>query len=207
MKVHSTSDIFLDNLKEPASALPSEWNVEVVDEQMFFKSMDVPSWVSIVAEAPWWVQFLAASASVYFSGIISEAGKDTWKNRENIAKTIRQTPSAIARLAEFIVIAQSVGNSKTFVILAIPFPNEHSSVSLKLEYSSALELEFLIALFVRHIPELEALWKKENIFPNDIVSGMQLEFGDDCSLLVSWMDRQSLSRHERVLCFPQHFKN
>jgi hypothetical protein len=201
MQIQSISDISLFALRESASVLPADWHVDVDEAQMFFKAMEPPSWISIVAQAPWWLQALAASASVYISGIISEAGKDTWKNRGKIAAVVRRVPSAITQLAEFVASAKSAGSTETFAILAIPFPDEHNTAQLRLSYSTREELEFSVALFVHHIPALEQLWNQERLQEKCPVGGIQLEFGNDCSLLVTWMDRASLSKHERVLPF------
>jgi len=200
MLIQSTSDVSLEALRQHAAQLPKEWGAEVDDSQMFFKAMEVPSWVSIVAEAPWWAQFLTASVSVYISGIISEAGKDTWRNREKIGAAVRKVPeSAIRSLAQFVVSAAEAGNSRTFVTLAIPFPDEYNTAHLKLQFTSPEELEFLIALFVAHLPALEALWKAEGLIEHRPVGGMSLQFGDECSMLVTWLDAQSLTAHDRVL--------
>lgn len=201
MKIRSTSDMPLTALQAHASLLPDDWESKVDERQMFFRSMEVPSWVSIVAQAPWWVQFLAASASVYISGIISEAGKDTWKNRGKIAAAVRTIPSPVTELATFIVSARDSGSSKTFVTLEVPFPDEYNTASLKLDFANPEELEFSIALFVHHLPALQALYQSEAILENQLVGGMQLEFGDDCSMLVTWMDNQFLSIQERILPF------
>jgi hypothetical protein len=201
MRIESTSDVSLMGLREATQSLPADWHAEVDDKQLFFKSMEVPSWVSIVAAAPWWVQALTAAASVYVSAIISEAGKDTWKNRHRIAAGIRRIPSAITQLAEFILSARSAGTEKTFVMLSIPFPDEYSTTHLRVSHSSREELEFSIALFVHHIPELTRLLQGEGLVENPPVGGIQLELDDDCSLLVTWMDRKSLDQCDRVIPF------
>lgn len=72
MKTHFTSDVSIEELRVHASALPPEWQVAVNEHPMFFKSLDVPSWISLVVKAPWWLQCLAAAASVYVAGIIIE---------------------------------------------------------------------------------------------------------------------------------------
>lgn len=201
MNIQSTSDVSIVALRESALILPVDWHVEVDESQMFFRAMEVPSWVSIVAHAPWWLQALAAAASVYVSGIISEAGKDTWRNRDKIAAAVRQAPSAITRLAEFVTSAKLAGSEKTFIILAIPFPDEYNTASLKLSYSTMSELEFSVALFVHYIPALEQLWNQEQLLENIPVGGIQLEFGSDCSLLVTWLDSESLRKQERIIPF------
>lgn len=190
MRIESTSDVSLAKLREAAQPLPPAWNARISDEQMFFRSMDVPSWVSVVAQTPWWLQAFAAAASVYVSGIISEAGKDTWKNRGRIAASIRRAPSAISQFADFLVSARAAGNEKTFVVLALPFPDEYRTSHLRVGYSTQEELELWIALFVHHLPKLERLWVNEDIAKR-ASSGLTLEFSDDCSLLVTWMDRSA----------------
>jgi len=201
--IQSTADVSLPSLRRYAAGLPADWCAEVDDAQMFFKAMEVPSWVSVVAEAPWWVQFLAASASVYVSGIFAEAGKDTWKNRGMIATKVRNAPSAINTFARFLFSAREAGGSRTFVTLGIPFPDEHNTAHLKLDYSTQEELEFLVALFVHHLPALEELWRREGLLEKYPVGGMALQFGNDCSMLVAWLDRESLTTHEHILPFGQ----
>ena len=201
--IQSTSDVSLSSLRQHAAGLPTDWCAEVDDSQLFFKAMEVPSWVSVVAEAPWWAQFLAASASVYVSGIIAEAGKDTWKNRGKIASALTNAPSAIKTFVHFLISAREAGDTRTFVTLGIPFPDEYNTAHLKLDYSTQEELEFLVALFVHHLPTLEELWRKEGLLDKRPVGGMALQFGNDCSMLVSWLDRESLTTHERVLPFGQ----
>jgi hypothetical protein len=203
MLIQSTSDVSLSSLHQHAAGLPPDWCVEVNDAQMFFKAMEVPSWVSVIAEAPWWVQFLAASASVYVSGFIAEAGKDTWKNRGEIASSVINTSSAIKTFARFLISARDAGGSRTFVTLGIPFPDEYNTAHLKLDYSTQEELEFLVALFVHHLPALEELWRQEDLLEKCPVGGLALQFGNDSSMLVAWLDRESLTTYERVLPFGQ----
>jgi hypothetical protein len=201
MKILSTADIPLIRLKEAAFTLPEDWDIEIENAQSQFRSMDVPSWVSIVAESPWYVQLFAASVSVYFSGILSEAGKDTWKNRGVVVDAIKRAPTAISKLAKFIISAGALGSDKTFVTLAIPFLDEYNTIRLKLDFVSQEELEVLIAAFVHHLPALQALLESKELLDDDPVGGMQLELGDDYSMLVTWMDRKDLQINENVLPF------
>lgn len=200
MQIKSTSDISIDELSRQSAHLPREWQARVDEAQLFMKAMEVPSWVSIVAQAPWWLQFLAASASVYVSGFISEAGKDTWKNRGKIAQVARAVPSAISTLADFISSTKKAGSSRTFVTLGIPLPDEYSLVQLRLDYETQEELEFEIALFVHYVPAIEAFIERERLNERPPVGAVVVEFGsEDFSLAISWMDRQSLERKSEVL--------
>lgn len=203
VRIESTSDVSIEALKSAATLLPAEWKAEVEESQVFMRSMEVPSWVSVLAGAPWWLQALAAGATAYISGIISEAGKDTWRNRNKALCVIKETPAVIRKFAEFLLSAQASGNGRTFVVLAIPFPDEYNTAHLRLVHQNLEELEFLVCLFVYHLPALQFLIKAEGLESDRPVGEIRLEFGDDCSLLVSWLDRASLDRRDRVLPFKQ----
>lgn len=201
MKIRSTSDLPLALLQQGALALPSDWQVEVDEEQTCYKSMDAPSWVAVVAELPWWGQLFAVAVSVYFSGMVSEAGKDTWRNRGKIAAAMRRAPSAIATLASYLLSAKATGTSRTKEFLAVPMFDQYQTAALELEYSTEEELEFSIALFVRHAPALEVLLRTEGLIDSPPLGDVQLAFTKECSMEVTWVDASSLIRYARVLPF------
>lgn len=201
MQIQSTADVPLLPLEKLVSELPPEWAGEVDDEQVFMKAIEVPSWVSILSDAPWWLKFLGGSVAVYVGGFISEAGKDTWKHRGQIADALRSLPSPITRFAQFVEAAQSVAQPKTFVVLAVPLPpNGFQKVCLRLEYETRGELEFAIALFVHHLPAVMALVEREQLAGGNVVGDVFLDFSTaDCSMLASWLNRASLRRCEELL--------
>jgi len=200
MRIESSSDISVYELRTLVEILPSEWQTEVSEEQYFMKSMEVPSWITLAAHAPWWIQCLGGAASVYVTGIISEAGKDTWRNRKEIVQAAGKVIAPIERLASFISSSIASASPKNFAVLAIPLGQGFHNVHLKLDYQSQDELEFQIAMFVHHVPAIEALIKAENLNDSNAVGGVFLEFGaNDYSLLASWLDRASLERREVVL--------
>lgn len=199
MNIHSTSDVSIEELKINAEALPHEWEVAVDEHQMFFRSLDVPSWVSLIAKVPWWLRFLAAAASIYVTGIINEAGKDTWKNRSKIVSAVRKAPTAITNLAEFIMRARASVSPKTYFELAIPFPDDFNTIRLKLNDKCIKEVEFSIALFVYYLPELQNLWSAEGLIENPPAAGLQLELNDDLSMTVEWQDHSTLTKQKRTL--------
>lgn len=200
MKIESSSDISIHELKKLTDMLPTEWRAEVSEEHFFMRSMDVPSWITFAAKAPWWVQCLGGAATVYVSSIISEAGKDTWKNRKEILYAVDKVSVPIEKLADLIVNAIATASPKTFAVLAIALGQGFHNISLKLDYQSQDELEFQIALFVYHVPTIEALIKAQQLNDSNTVGGIFLEFGaNDYSLLASWLDRESLERREVIL--------
>ncbi|WP_293994383.1 hypothetical protein [Sphaerotilus sp.] len=197
MQVESTSDISVNALRQSAGLLPPEWQAQVSDEQFFMRAMEVPSWITIAAGAPWWVQFLGGAATVYVTGIISEAGKDTWKNRGELT---RIGASAISRLSTFIIESIAQSTPKTFAVLAIPLGNGFDKVQLKLDATTQEELDFQIAIFVHNVSAIQSLIEQEGLSGNRAVGGVFLEFGaNDYSLLASWLDRETLERKTQVL--------
>lgn len=200
MQIASTSDVDLEALKLCVANIPDDWEASVDEEQVFMRAMDVPSWVSIAADAQWWKYVLAATAAVYVHGIVSEAGKDTWKNRGKLAEGARVARSKVSRLADLIMAARKAGSARTFVTLSIPLPNQYHSIELKLDYDTQDELEFEIALFVHHVPAIEELVIRRGLNQDPPVGGINLEFGvEDFSILASWMDRRTLDFEQEVL--------
>ena len=200
MKITSTQDVSLPSLQAAAdSSLPASWKVDVDDSQVFLRAYEAPSWVSIAASAPWWVQMLGTAASVYIAGILSEAGKDTWKNRGRLAAFVKQANSAVVHIATFAIQTRIAGNERTFVRLEVPLENGFDSVGLKLEYQTQDELEFEIALFVHYAPQIESLLQQTRVQGNRTVGGVNAEFGkNDYSMLLTWLDRESLERKDVV---------
>jgi hypothetical protein len=200
IQIESTSDISLEALHEAVKCWPPDWKGHVSDEQFFMRAMEVPSWITIAAQAPWWIQCLGGAATVYVTGFISEAGKDTWKNRRDLVHVARKATSAINAFSNFIIAALAKSTPKTFAVLAIPIGNDFNQVKLKLDATNDVELEFQIAMFVHYIPAIESLIAQENLSGDLAVGGVFLEFGsNDYSLLASWLDRETLEQKQCVL--------
>lgn len=112
------------NLVEELTAeLRPEIEAEVDTGTFAYRSTDVPSWISFLATADWWVQALAAYAALYIAEIVKEAAKDTWKNRAKAVAAVRSVGNAIRKLASSISRVRSKLEPGSSVTVGIPVPD------------------------------------------------------------------------------------
>lgn len=163
---------------------------------MFFKSLDAPSWVRLIAELSWWQQGLAASATLYVAELLKEAAKDTWKSRAKAAAVAGRAAQQVKQLAAAVWRLKSRLSSRTEVVVCIPEPDEYfgAQFSLHLDDQSVAELE--LALFVHHLPTVSRLISEYKAMGVTAATGYFLELQDNASLLVWWFDSKTLKRNE-----------
>lgn len=75
MRAMSTSDVPLDLLRKFRDNIARNLSVVVDDRQIFFKSTEPPSWLVLLADAPWWVKALGTYAALFVAKIVAEAAK------------------------------------------------------------------------------------------------------------------------------------
>ena len=192
MRLISTSDISLNELKEWAIEVGGEYAIEVDEQQDFCRSPDAPSWVTLIAGADWWLKILGACVGVYFAAIANEAGKDTWKNKSSIAAAFSKSGSALRHFAQkLFVLRLKLPQSK--LVLSLPVPSDDFGTSLVLQGDTAEELGAELALFVHHLPKIQELIRSEGSEREGVVNGnIHLTLRIDGSLEVSWMDSTTL---------------
>src|SRR5688572_5048220 len=76
MRVVSSSDVSLLELRHFSNELRTELQVEVEDNQIFLRSAEPPSWVALLANADWWVKGLAAYAALFVAELVKEGAKE-----------------------------------------------------------------------------------------------------------------------------------
>lgn len=199
MKALSTSDIQLEMLRELREDLAPDVAFEVDDRQIFLRSVDAPSWVSFLAESPWWIKMLAAYSAVYVAEIVREAAKDTWKSRAKAVAAVRGAGNRLWRLAEGIKGLRKRLPGRTRIEVGLPFPEEYFATCLELSGSTVEEIALQLALFVHHLPGLEALISSQSLDRDRVAGGMRLRLLGDGSLAVSWQDGQTLEVRQQVL--------
>lgn len=198
MRVKSTEDISLENLRKLGTELGPDFEMVVDESQRFYKSGDAPSWIRFFADADWWIKLLAAYAGLYVAEIVKEAGKDAWKNRSRIL------PAVIAagdRVKQFAVALGHLRNrlpQKTRIEIGLPFPDDYDGTSLELFGTSVDELAVQVALFLHHLPALLDLMRSEGLSRSTVATGLQLLLLPDLSLEVSWQGN-SLKKQIRLL--------
>src|SRR5688572_16624885 len=96
----STGDIPLETLESVFAEGSTAGLIEVDESQYFFKSVEPPSWVQLIASIEAWQALLGAGLSVYVSSLLAEAGKETWKDRKDIYKAIGSGSQMLLELAK-----------------------------------------------------------------------------------------------------------
>jgi len=198
MRVKSTNDISLEDLRKLGTELGPDFEIVVDESQRFYKSGDAPSWVRFFADADWWIKLLAAYAGLYIAEIVKEAGKDTWKNRSRI---LSAGIAAGDRVKQFAVALGHLRNrlaQKTRIEIGLPFPDDYDGTSLELVGTSVDELAVQVAVFLHHLPALLDLMRSEGLSRSTVATGLQLLLLPDLSLEVSWQD-SSLKKQTRVV--------
>jgi hypothetical protein len=199
MKIVSTSDIPLEALREWATELNPEFEAAVDQGQVHLRSIEAPSWVTLLAEASWWTKLLAAYTALYVAEIVKEAAKDTWRNRAKALSAAKIAGNRLRDLADaFADLRRRVGAPTTLGI-GLPVPNEFFSTQLTLEGTDSDELLPQLALFIHHLPALSRFISEHGLTDGRVATGVFLRLRDDGDLLISWHDRRSLEIHEHVL--------
>lgn len=196
INVQSTGDISLAQLENAFAASPLGEITKIDERQYFFKSVEPPSWVQLLASVEAWQALLGAGVSLYVSSIIAEAGKETWKSRKSINKAVASGSQMLLQLAKRLVTLQSlVGQGTTFEV-GIPFEDDRYSALLPITTSSAENIELQLAQFSIHAKTLGELLSRTDVKP---VGWIILSLTENGDLFVQWMDCDSLKQREETL--------
>lgn len=201
MRIISTADVSLDSVRELANDLGTELPTEVDESQIFMRSTEPPSWVSLLADADVWVKLLGAYAALFVAELVKEAAKDTWRNRGKavagagailVRGQLRRLATAIAALRKRLSQRTSIG-------VGLPVPNDYFSTRLALEGGDPDLLCAQLALFVHHLPAISALVEEHGLAEGGAATGLFLALQDDGSILVSWHDPKTLEIRRKIL--------
>lgn len=199
MRLLSTSDISLDELKEWASTLGSEFTVEVDEQQESFRSVDAPSWVTMLAEADWWLKILSVYVGIFFAAIANEAGKAAWKNKSSIAAVFSKSGSFLRHFVKKLFELR-LKHPHSKLVLSLPIPSDDFGTSLVLQGETTEQLGAELTLFVHHLPKIQELIRSNGLEREGVVNGgIYLMLRSDGSLEVSWMDSTTLLIEKRYI--------
>jgi hypothetical protein len=155
--VHSTADVSLDDLRQLVAEIAQEISSELDESQIFLRSGDPPSWVSLLAGADWWIKVLAGYAVLYVTEIVKEAGKETWRNRAKVVVLASAGANLVGKLATSLHRLRGRLLCKTSIGIGLPVPDTYFATRLRLEGADVDEMTLEVALFVHHLPALQAL--------------------------------------------------
>lgn len=202
MRVTSTRDVSLEDLRNLSDTLGPEFNLEINESQVSGPadlplvrriSPPHPSWVAFFSDADAWIKLVGG---LYLAGLVQEAGKDTWRNRAKIWSGTVAAGHRIKKLAAELGRLRARLPQKTRIQLGLPVPADYGT-RIELVGSDVDELALQLALFVDYLPALVQAMRKECL---DQSGGIQLRLLPDASLEVSWQD-SSKKRQTRVFPF------
>lgn len=200
MKIVSTSDVSLDDLRTLAEEVRPDLTVGIDTSQIFLRSADPPSLVALLGEADWWVKAMAGFAALYVAELVKEAAKDSWRNRRKALVVAKAAGDQIRRLAVAIASLRHRLAERTTIAVGLPVPNEFFATRLVLEGDDPDELALQLALFVHHLPALSDLITANALGEGrDASTGLLLRLREDGALLVSWHDGETHTIREHVL--------
>jgi hypothetical protein len=199
MRALSTSDVSLDQLRRLSSELGPDFELDVDERQIVFKSVHAPSWIMFFANADWWVQALGAYAAIYVAEIVKEAGKQTWKDRARIGSAVAKAGNRIRQFAVALSELRTRLPLITRLDIGLDVPNDYDGTRLELVGTDAEELAVQLALFITHLPAVANLIHEENLIKGRVATGIQLVIRPDASLEIWWQDGGSLKKETRIL--------
>lgn len=194
LTIQSTRDIPLERLKQATDELPNHWQAEIDPNQIFFRSSTPPSFVALLANAPWWIQTLSAAASIYVTGIISEAGKDTWRNRNQLSKTILNAPETLKSLASYTTKVLSTASRNTYLSLELKF-SEADIARLRISSQNELDFLFSAGLFASHAAAIQSELLQQKQSGARFSNGASISISDDGELMAAWLDSRDMKEH------------
>src|SRR5450755_1231349 len=195
----STSDVSLEALRDFRDQLAGDVEVMVDSSQVFLMSAEPPSWLALLAEAPWWIKALGAYAALFVAKIVEEAAKETWKNRGKAFAAGVDAANRVKRVAIAMFNLKPNLPPRTRLEIGVPVPDDYFATRLTLDATDPDNLTLQIALFVHHLPALMGLVEQKQLSRGCVAAGIHLELLGDGSLEVSWQDNASFKQLRHVL--------
>jgi hypothetical protein len=200
MLISATEDVPDEALSALADDLRGLGTVQVDENRTFLRSAEPPSWIVLLEQTSSWVMILGPSAAVFLSELLKEAAKDTWRNKERIARALanpivqplRTMAAAIARFRGLVA-------PRTEVDIGIPLPDDYFGTRLRLEGTDADSIALEIALYIQHCGAIEKLFEDVERGSSGVLGHISLRLLPDGSMQAEWMSRD-LEPHNRV--FP-----
>ena len=202
--IFATGDIDTSTLRELESSVALINPVKLDERRILLLSVEPPSWISLIAQADWWVQGFAAYAALYVAEIVKESAKASWNSRGRVFSALVGTTNKLSQLATSLVKARLQSSPSTYFSVGLPIPDEIYTTLLRIESKDADNVAIEISLFVQHIPELIKLLYVERIPEGSAVGRINVKVLDDGSLDVRWMDKVTLREITRLIPLKQY---
>lgn len=204
MKITWSQGIDIATIQEFEESLGKDLNAALDERGLSYRSPNAPSFVQLLADAPWWAQLLGTAASLLVAEIIKEAGKDAWKQKSKLAAVVAAAGAKMLRLGSSIVSLRENLPKGTTIAVGLPIPDDIFGLRLNLG-ESGLDLVDEITIFALYLPLIEKAIERNALSEGKVTGAIFASLHEDLSLKIAWMDRGSLRIIEERLQLEDHF--
>ena len=180
-----------DALDALVADIKTMFNTNAPTRAITLKSFEDPSWIKLLAEAPWWTHALGAYAALYVAEIVKGAAKSTIQALSNRPNRLRVFSAVMSDFSKR-------HPERTSITIGLPVPDEVFGTVLTIRPESLSEIEHGIALFVHHLPKLMELIDSEEL-SDRAFRVVQLQLLGDGSMQVRWIDNSEFAEQKRTL--------
>ena len=189
--ISHTEDIDSDALDALVADIKKMFGVDTTTHRIMLRSLEPPSWLQVVAEAPWWFQALGAGAAIYVAELLKGAAKST-------VRAISKRDDALSALASSLCEFRKKHPIRTKLMIGLPVLDEESGTLLTIRADAFDDVEHEIALFVHHLPELIELMESEEL-SKKAVGMVQLMLVGEGNIEVRWTDHSTFEERRKIL--------
>lgn len=177
--------------------------LSIVDvHELVLLSADIHSFIKVLADALDWTLPFKAAAGVFLSQLAKNMADDLWKNRVEITKALGSAAAfPIRKLIGAIEKAREISGELTTFAVGVPVPDDHFGATVTLPGNSTESSAVTFAIFVHHAQEIERTLHQYISAGRGIVGPVRVRPEPDGSVVLVWMDRDSLSAVEVRLPF------
>lgn len=155
--------------------------------------------MQIIGDILQWHYILKASIAAFFIELSREAAKDLYKNKENIAKALKnKTVEALKKIAELFCFIKSKMPDNFLLNIGIPISNEYFCAKINISSDEIEDVSWQLAIFIDKIIYIsEFLEEIENtdLKPLTITN---INITDNGKAVLEWMDIKNMKIHEKI---------
>jgi hypothetical protein len=189
MLILATEDIPETQLGALSKEFRDLGGLELDESRAFHRSAEPPSWIAMFEQANVWILVLGSAAAVFLNELLKEAAKDTWRNKEAIARALAKPAVLPLRVAAAAIARfRGLANPRTSVDVGIPLPDDFFGTRLQLTGQSTDAIALELALFVQHCGAIQELLSEAEQGVGDVAGPVTLSLLGDGSMRIEWMD-------------------
>jgi hypothetical protein len=165
-------------------------------------SADPPGFIRLLADAIEWTLPLKVASGVFLGQLAKNMADDLWKNKVDVAKAMGSAAAfPIRKLVGAFEKAWKISRKSTTFAVGVPVSDDDFGATVTVPMNSTEDSAVTLAIFVHHAQEIEHTLRQHLSAGQKIVGPVQVRPEPGGSVLLVWMDRDSVSTVEVRLPF------